>query len=79
MPDYFSEGQEVKTWDFRLELIFERFNSFVKRLKTVQEFCITANQFLKLEKVFILSYIAIKYSCFCIVWMIDVSSKIVLG
>ena len=31
--------------------MFSRFDSFNERLKTIQEFCNTANQFLKLEKV----------------------------
>ena len=32
-------------------LVFNRYDSFTERLKTIQEFCNTANQFLKLEKV----------------------------
>ena len=32
-------------------MVFARFDSFTDRLKTIQEFCTTANQFLKLEKV----------------------------
>ena len=31
--------------------MFNRYDSFTERLKTIQEFCNTANQFLKLEKV----------------------------
>ena len=33
------------------KLVFERYDSFFGRLKTILEFCNTANQFLKLEKV----------------------------
>ena len=33
------------------KLVFARYDSFTERLKTIQEFCTTANQFLKLEKV----------------------------
>ena len=40
-----------KSWDFKEQLVFQRFDSFVERLKTIQDFCNTANQFLKLEKV----------------------------
>ena len=43
-----------KSWDFKEQLVFQRFDSFVERLKTIQDFCNTANQFLKLEKVDIL-------------------------
>ena len=37
--------------NFQETLVFSRFDSFQERLKTIQEFCNTANQFLKLEKV----------------------------
>ena len=53
-PSYFKEVTEetpAKTWDFKEQLVFERFDAFVERLKTIQEFCNTANQFLKLERV----------------------------
>ena len=41
----------MKNWYFQENLIFARFDSFVERVKTIQEFCNTASQFLKLEKV----------------------------
>ena len=51
LPTYFKEDEQPKTWDFQEKLVFDRFDSFTERLKTIQEFCTTANQFLKLEKV----------------------------
>ena len=63
MPSYFKpeekkeekgdkkEEKATKNWDFKEALVFHRFDSFLERLKTIQEFCNTANQFLKLEKV----------------------------
>ena len=45
------ERKVCKSWDFKEQLVFQRFDSFVERLKTIQDFCNTANQFLKLEKV----------------------------
>ena len=48
------ERKVCKSWDFKEQLVFQRFDSFVERLKTIQDFCNTANQFLKLEKVDIL-------------------------
>jgi dynein heavy chain len=40
-----------KTWEFQEHLIFGRYDSFVLRLIIVKEFFMTAEQFLKLEKV----------------------------
>ena len=51
LPTYFKEDEQPKTWDFQEKLVFARFDSFNDRLKTIHEFCTTANQFLKLEKV----------------------------
>ena len=38
------------TWDFQEDLIFKRYDAFVQRLTTVQEFFRTSEQFLKLVK-----------------------------
>ena len=61
MPEYIAAALErdpekvpekrPKLWEFQDSLVFERFDSFVKRLNTVREFFKTAQQFLKLEKV----------------------------
>ena len=36
------------TWDFQEDLIFKRYDAFVARLSTIQEFFRTSEQFLKL-------------------------------
>ena len=51
LPSYYKEDQTPKTWDFQETLVFKRFDSFVNRLLTLEEFFLTAIQFLKLEKV----------------------------
>ena len=61
------ERKVCKSWDFKEQLVFQRFDSFVERLKTIQDFCNTANQFLKLEKV-CLVYIFNKELLFATRW-----------
>ena len=51
LPNYFNGEEKAKNWEFQETLVFSRFDSFTERLKIIQEFCNTANQFLKLEKV----------------------------
>ena len=51
LPSYYKEDQVAKTWDFQEALVFKRFDSFMVRLFTLEEFFLTAIQFLKLEKV----------------------------
>ena len=51
LPKYYKEDQVAKTWDFQEALVFKRFDSFMIRLFTLEEFFLTAIQFLKLEKV----------------------------
>ena len=48
--NYFNGEEKAKNWEFQETLVFSRFDSFTERLKIIQEFCNTANQFLKLEK-----------------------------
>ena len=55
------ERKVCKSWDFKEQLVFQRFDSFVERLKTIQDFCNTANQFLKLEKVLTCSNIELLF------------------
>ena len=51
LPSYYKEDQTPKNWEFQEHLVFKRYNSFIERLKTLEEFFLTAIQFLKLEKV----------------------------
>ena len=51
VPTYFTEEKTPKTWEFQEALIFKRFDDFLERLNTVKDFFLTAQQFLKLEKV----------------------------
>lgn len=51
VPSYFKEGKKPKKWQFQENLIFEKYDTFLDRLKIIYEFCNTSNQFLKLEKV----------------------------
>ena len=51
LPTYFKGEKKPKSWDFQEHLVFKRFDSFVDRLNIIKEFFKTAQQFLKLEKV----------------------------
>ena len=51
LPSYYKDDQTPKTWDFQEALVFKHFDSFMSRLYTLEEFFLTAIQFLKLEKV----------------------------
>ena len=51
VPTYFTEEKTPKTWEFQEQLVFKRFDDFLERLDTIREFFLTAQQFLKLEKV----------------------------
>ena len=51
LPSYFSNESRVKKWSFQEHLIFQKYDTFIDRLKFITEFFNTANQFLKLEKV----------------------------
>ena len=51
VPTYFTEEKTPKTWEFQEHLIFHRFDEFLERLNIIREFFLTAQQFLKLEKV----------------------------
>ena len=51
LPSYYKEEQTPKTWDFQENLVFKHFDSFMSRLLILEEFFLTAIQFLKLEKV----------------------------
>ena len=51
VPTYFSEDKTPKTWEFQEHLVFQRFDDFLARLGIIEEFFLTAQQFLKLEKV----------------------------
>ncbi|XP_025892623.1 dynein heavy chain 17, axonemal [Nothoprocta perdicaria] len=50
MPAFFA-GQEPQCWDFPPALAFRRMDSFLRRLRTIEELYETAIEFLKLEKV----------------------------
>ena len=45
------EDQTPKAWEFQEHLVFKHFDEFLNRLLTLEEFFLTAIQFLKLEKV----------------------------
>jgi len=50
--EYKSVRNEMSTkWDFSPELVFVKWNSFMKRMDLIKELFSTANTFLKLEKV----------------------------
>ena len=51
LPSYFPPDVTPRKWDFQEKLIFEKFDTFLERLKIIFEFCQTSNQFLRLEKV----------------------------
>ena len=51
LPTYFTEGKTPKYWEFQEHLVFCRFDVFLERLDVLKEFFLTAQQFLKLEKV----------------------------
>ncbi|KAM9119118.1 dynein axonemal heavy chain 17-like [Pangshura tecta] len=50
MPTFFKD-KEVRLWEFPSSLVFTRMNSFLHRLKTIEELYVTAIEFLKLEKI----------------------------
>lgn len=50
LPDYFKNGQEVKTWDFPPILVFARLECFLRRLETIENLLLTALDMMKLEK-----------------------------
>uniref|UniRef100_A0A452J4J6 Dynein heavy chain tail domain-containing protein n=1 Tax=Gopherus agassizii TaxID=38772 RepID=A0A452J4J6_9SAUR len=43
--------KEARLWEFPSSLVFTRMNSFLHRLKTIEELYVTAIEFLKLEKI----------------------------
>ncbi|KAM3922058.1 dynein axonemal heavy chain 9 [Leptodactylus fuscus] len=51
LPNYFRNGQEVKTWDFPSILVFARLDSFILRLETIEDLLLTALDMMKLEKI----------------------------
>ena len=51
LPSYFTNESRVKKWSFQEHLIFQKYDTFIDRLKIISEFFVTGNQFLKLEKV----------------------------
>ena len=51
LPTYYKEDQTPKAWEFQEHLVFKHFDEFLNRLLTLEEFFLTAIQFLKLEKV----------------------------
>jgi dynein heavy chain len=51
LPTYFTEDKTPKYWEFQEHLVFKRYDDFLNRLEIVKEFFLTAQQFLKLEKV----------------------------
>nr|CAD7455111.1 unnamed protein product [Timema tahoe] len=50
LPEFFI-GREPMPWTFHPNIVFERFQSFLDRLNTVQSFFNTVIEFMKLEKV----------------------------
>ncbi|GFG28503.1 hypothetical protein Cfor_03628 [Coptotermes formosanus] len=50
LPSYFKDGEPVH-WTFHPKIVFERFQSFLKRLETIKCFFDTILEFMKLEKV----------------------------
>nr|CAD7570912.1 unnamed protein product [Timema californicum] len=50
LPEFFT-GREPMPWTFHPNIVFERFQSFLDRLNTVQSFFNTVIEFMKLEKV----------------------------
>ena len=51
LPSYFPPDVTPRKWEFQEKLIFEKYDTFLDRLKIIYEFCQTSNQFLRLEKV----------------------------
>ena len=51
LPSYFPPDVTPRKWEFQEKLIFEKYDTFLDRLKIIFEFCQTSNQFLRLEKV----------------------------
>ena len=51
LPSYFPPDVTPRRWEFQEKLIFEKYDTFLERLKIIFEFCQTSNQFLRLEKV----------------------------
>lgn len=49
--DKFYDSNEPKIWNFHANMVFERFNAFLERLRTIQWFFNTVLEFSKLEKV----------------------------
>ena len=49
------------TWDFQEDLIFKRYDAFVQRLSTIQEFFRTSEQFLKLVNMITPSLKSLRY------------------
>jgi dynein heavy chain len=47
----FFKNREPKLWNFHPNMVFERFNAFLERLRTIQWFFNTVLEFSKLEKV----------------------------
>ncbi|XP_072501166.1 dynein axonemal heavy chain 9 [Notamacropus eugenii] len=50
LKTYFKQDQEVREWDFNSSIVCVRLNSFLRRLKMVENVLKTALDFLKLEK-----------------------------
>ncbi|XP_019398323.1 PREDICTED: dynein heavy chain 17, axonemal [Crocodylus porosus] len=50
MPAFFQD-KEPRLWEFPSSLVFGRMDSFLHRLKTIEELYVTAVEFLKLEKI----------------------------
>ncbi|XP_075760265.1 dynein axonemal heavy chain 17 isoform X2 [Pelodiscus sinensis] len=50
MPTFFKD-KEARLWEFPSSLVFTRMNSFLHRVKTIEELYVTAIEFLKLEKI----------------------------
>ena len=51
LGEFFENGDAVVEWTFAPVLVFARFDNFVKRLDQMKDFFVTANEYLKLEKV----------------------------
>ena len=50
LGEFFENGDAVVEWTFAPVLVFARFDNFVKRLDQMKDFFVTANEYLKLEK-----------------------------
>ncbi|CBY09824.1 unnamed protein product [Oikopleura dioica] len=52
LPQYFSKtGKKTVLWDFRPELVFHRFDRFLKRIELIEEFFLSSISMMNLEKV----------------------------